>query len=243
MWLKSDPGINRENGSEINSKSFCDDHSGTSSVRYVSNGKLSAYGDPNQTTTYDDVVTDSVLLSSCTKDNAGQERDFSSESFVTENRDIVFDCLLKRKALSDESVCSSKRQKASQLSSLQDQETDFITFYRSKTRRQLTKCFTNVAHELGLQESPYLYQAFCCYLAWRLERIVYKKFPWNMSSVDGEDKVNYNDVLCRLTHNLKKNQTLCASVLVGDTDLSSLVDLSPQELASKRILTQREEVE
>jgi len=211
---------------------------GISTGQIYTDANSSAYGDPNQTTTYDDVDydSDSVLLSSCSKDKGDQERVFSSESFVMENTEIVLDCLLKRKALSDESVCSSKRQKASQLSS-----TDFITFHRSKTRRQLTKCFTNGAHELGLQETPYLCQEFCCYLAWRLERIVFKKFPWNMSTDDGEYKGNYNDVLRRLTRNLKSNRTLCASVLVGDTDLSSLVDLSPQELASKRILKQREE--
>jgi hypothetical protein len=239
--LKYDHGKIRENGTEMNNRSSWDDHFCTNSVRYLSNEKLSANGDPNQSTTFDDVDygCDSDLSSSCTEDNEDHERDFSSESFVTENRNIVLDCLLKRKALSDDSVCSSKREKTSQLTSLQ--ESDFKLFHRSNTRRQLTKCFTNGVHELGLQESLHLCQEFCCFLAWRLERIVYKKFPWNMSSDDGEDKWKYNDVLRRLTRNLKSNRTLCASVLVGDTDLSSLVDLPPKELASKHILNQREE--
>lgn len=199
--------------------------------------EIKTYCFPSESTDDDD---DDDLLSIAGDDEMG-ERDFSTESFAMENRYNILKCLSKRKSLSlsHDSSPSRKKKKTCRLYSLLS--TNMEQSYRTKMRCQLAKCFVYGVQELGLQETSSFCQEYCSILAWRLEHVVHERFAWHPSDNKVTEKVRYAEMLRRLRSNLRQNRTLCASVLIGKMDLPSLVDLSPEELASKHSQNRRDQ--
>jgi hypothetical protein len=177
---------------------------------------------------------------------------FEHEEEIVHNRYEILDNLLSRKAI-------SRVEKIFELSwdhILQHggvvYESSILSsndLIRLKTRSLLESSFSKAIENIGIQKSCKIWNdtiSFCSFLGWELETIVYDKFVGETSE-DCERQINddYKAKVRSLRFNLedKKNPFLCAKVLLGFLSPSSLVEMTPEQLANKNIQEVRSKAE
>ena len=173
-----------------------------------------------------------------------------NEKIVSDRFDIL-DCLLSRKAHSTAvQIFEMARDHIYESSIIYESSQGIANeLIRLKTRSLLESSFIKAIENIGIQKSTdswYDANSLCSLLGWELEIILYDKFVGESNDEsDGHVTEDYKAKVRTLRFNLedKKNPLLCLRVLLGILSLSSLVEMSPEQLASKDMQEARAKVE
>ena len=147
------------------------------------------------------------------------------------DRFLLLDSMLHRKSL------SSGRFAVSQGDFLNAQPSSAT--FRDNCRMYLEKALINGVKILGLDDSTESSSSdetvsFCALKAWEIENELFDRFQATLGWTRMSDE--YRDKARSLRHNLedKSNPTLAPRVLLGDIEISKLVVMDPEQLASQK---------
>jgi hypothetical protein len=155
---------------------------------------------------------------------------------VVDNRFPLLDAILNRRRL-DGSPATKK---------LKITDVPIGNSFRDKARSILEKALRKGMKIMGMDEtdaSSTDMSHYCAMKAWELENAVYAAYQGDAG--DQTVAEQYRDKVRSLRHNLEdlKNPTLCPRVLLGDIEMERLVEMSPEELASKQVRQTRAKAE
>lgn len=176
---------------------------------------------------------------------------FENDEYIISNRFEILDNLLNRKANArgDKIYDNAWVNIYENGSAYESSEISSNEIVRFKSRSLFESSFIKAVENIGIHldsESSRDIFSMCSFLAWDLETIVYDKLVGE-SNEDNERHINeeYKAKVRSLRFNLedKKNPLLCTRVLLGILSLSSLVDMTPEQLASKDLQETRARIE
>jgi len=185
------------------------------------------------------------------RSNVSIDDRFENDENIVSDRFCVLDNLINRKARSRKDMIFEKcwchlyeTTNVPDLCQISSNE-----LMRLKSRSFFESSFIKALDNIGIEKSSDTWHqtlSLCSILAWELETIVYDRLVGE-GNEDYERQVNedYKAKVLSLRFNLedKKNPLLCARVLLGILSLSSLVDMTPEQLACKEMQNTRAKIE
>lgn len=175
------------------------------------------------------------------KERAFARKWFAQSTSLVDDRSVLLESLLYRRAMAgndDEVSVPGPPPKGN--------ENDRT--FRDSCRSYLERCFLKALATVGLgnhsgQESTEEWKSCCAIKAWEIETTMYERYQGGLGlrSVSDEYRNKARSLRCSLDD--PHNASLCLRVLVGALDPAGLVNMSPDQLASRKARIDRAKAE